>query len=65
MVGNATVGAEKRTRTIKVSVQPAIGSHHVKTFMGMLGGDLSKQKSGLVSILQYEESSSMVAGSME
>ena len=60
MVGNEAVEAEKKTRPIKVAVQPAIGIHHVKTCMGMLGGDLSTQKSGLVSILQYEESRSMV-----
>ena len=37
LVRNATVESEKKTKTIKATVQPASGICHPKTFMGILG----------------------------
>ena len=36
MVRNATVESEKKTKTIKATVQPASGICHPKTFMGII-----------------------------
>ena len=36
LVRNAVVETEKKTTTIKAALQPASGSRHPKTFMGML-----------------------------
>ena len=65
MVRNLAVETEKKIRTIKSAVQPAIGSRLPKTFMGMLAGNPSIQMAFLVSSFQYEESNSMVAEAME
>ena len=65
MVRNVAVGVEKKTRTIKAAVQPAIGSHHPKTFMVMLAGNPSTQMSVVFRSFQSEESNSMVAEEME
>ena len=53
LVRNAAVEAEKKTRTIKATVQPASGSNHSRTFTGTLGVNPSTQMAGLGSIFQY------------
>ena len=65
LVRNAAVEAENKTRTIKQLLQPASGSRHPRTFMGMLGGDPSEKMAGLVSSFQSKESNYMVAEAME
>ena len=65
LVRNAAVEAEKKIRKKKVAVQPASGSRHPKTFIGMLGVNPITQMVGLGSIFQYEESSYMVAEAMK
>ena len=65
LVINVAVESEKKTRTIKAAVQPATGSCHTKTFMGMLAENPSTQMSGLGSSFQSEENNSMVAEAME
>ena len=60
-----SVEAEKKIITIKSAVQPASGSHHPKTFVGMLAGNPSTQMADLVSIFRSEEINSTVAEEME
>ena len=49
LVRNAAAEVEKKTRTIKLSVQPEGGSLHHRTFMIMTGGSSSIKTSGLSS----------------
>ena len=64
MVRKVAVEAEKKTRKIKVAVQPARGILHPRIFMLMIGGISSTQMDGLVSSFQSEEINSMVAKAM-
>ena len=54
LVINAAVEAEKKIRTIKLELQPEIESRNLKTFMGMIGINLSTKMDGLISSFQYE-----------
>ena len=65
LVRNVAVEAEKKTRTIKAAVKPAIGSLHPKIFMGILAGKPSTQMAGLGSSFQYKERKYIVAEAME
>ena len=65
LVRNTAVEAEKNTRTIKSAVQPAGGSLHHRTFMGIHRGSLSIETHGLSSSFQYEEKNSMAAEILE
>ena len=65
MVKNASVEAEKKTRTIKEAVQRASGNRNPKTFMGIISGNHSKQIDGLGSTFQYDESNYIIAEAME
>ena len=49
---NTTVESEKKTRTIKLAVQPASRIHHTSKFVGMLGGNSSTQMAVLGSSFQ-------------
>ena len=49
LVKNAAVEAEKNTRTIKVAVQPAIGSRHPRKLIGTIGRNPSTKMDGLCS----------------
>ena len=60
LVRNAAVESEKKTRTIKMGVEPDIGSRHIRTFMGMLGGNPSIKMAGLGGRFQFKEKNSMV-----
>ena len=64
LVRDAAVEAEKKIITIKVSMQPASGSRHYKTFVGMLAGNPSTQMAGLGSRFRSEESNYMAAETM-
>ena len=44
---NMAVESEKNIITVKAAAQPAIGSRHPKTFMGMLARNTSTQMAGL------------------
>ena len=61
LVRNTAVESEKNTRTIKSAVQPAGGSLHHRTFMGIHRESLSIETHGLSSSFQYEEKNSMAA----
>ena len=61
MVRNVAVEAEKKTITIKATVQPESGIRHPRRFMGMLGVNPSIKLSGLDSSFQSEEKNSMLA----
>ena len=50
LVRNVEVEAEKKTMTIKVTVQPEIGIRNPRKFMGMLGRNPSIKMAGLGSI---------------
>ena len=65
MVRNAAVEAEKNSIAIKASVQPASGSCHTKTFMGMIVENPSTQISDLGSSFNSEERNTMIAQAME
>ena len=58
---NMAVEVENKIRTIKVSVKPASGSRHPRTFVGILGGYPSIQISILGIIFQDEYNNYMVA----
>ena len=60
MIRNAAVETEKKIRTIKAAVQPESGSHHPKTFVGMLAGNPSTKMAGLENSFQSEERNSIV-----
>ena len=59
MVRNAAVEAEKKIRTIKVTVQQARRNCHTTTFMGLLGGNLPIKMSGFGSRFQDVDNNSM------
>ena len=57
----AAAETEKKTRTIKSTVQPGGDIRHPRTLMGILGVNTSIKMSGLVIRFQYEENDSMLA----
>ena len=65
MVRNAAVEPEKKTRTIKMGVEPDIGSRLIRTVMGMLEGNPSIKMAGLGGRFQFKEKNSMVAELLE
>ena len=65
LVRNVAVEAEKKITTIKVEVQPASGSRHTKTFMGILSVNPSTKMASLGGSFQSEESNYMAAEAME
>ena len=65
MVRNSAVESVNNILTINAMVQPASGSLHPRTYMGMFGRNNSIQLSGLGSIFQYKEKNSMVEESLK
>ena len=59
------VEAEKKSRTKKITLEPTSGSHHPRTFIGILGGSPSIKMAGLGSNFPYEENKSMAVETLE
>ena len=65
MVRNATVEVEKKILKIKVTVQTASGRRHLRTSVGMIGGNPSIKMDIFGGIFQEGENNYMISESLE